>query len=139
LLFHNDLDLNNQKILCLPSIYQFERTGTNLDHPMENTVWLLICFQWFWWAQWKKKSMHLVQAALVAAPPNIIWWLVMKEKILPNILNFCTNLHMKKQNKMTAIQKHFAYHCTSHAQASAARKVSQYVLIIQRCKLRPLR
>ena len=33
LLFYNALDLNNQKILCLPSIYQFERTGTNLDHP----------------------------------------------------------------------------------------------------------
>ena len=25
LLFYNDLDLNNQKILCLPSIFQFER------------------------------------------------------------------------------------------------------------------
>jgi hypothetical protein len=25
LLFYNALDLNNQKILCLPSIYQFER------------------------------------------------------------------------------------------------------------------
>ena len=34
LLFYNDLDLNNQKILWLPSIYQFERTGTNLDHPI---------------------------------------------------------------------------------------------------------
>ena len=33
LLFYNALDLNNQKILCLPSIYQFERTGTNLNHP----------------------------------------------------------------------------------------------------------
>ena len=33
LLFYNDLDLNNQKILCLTSIYQFERTGTNLNHP----------------------------------------------------------------------------------------------------------
>ena len=32
LLFYNDLDLNNQKILWLPSIYQFERTGTNLNH-----------------------------------------------------------------------------------------------------------
>ena len=30
---YNAVDLNNQKILCLPSIYQFERTGTNLDHP----------------------------------------------------------------------------------------------------------
>ena len=33
LLFYNVLDLNNQKILWLPSIYQFERTGTNLNHP----------------------------------------------------------------------------------------------------------
>ena len=33
LIFYNDLDLNNQKILCLPSIYEFERTGTNLNHP----------------------------------------------------------------------------------------------------------
>ena len=33
LLFYNALDLNNQKILCLPSIYEFERTGTNLNHP----------------------------------------------------------------------------------------------------------
>jgi hypothetical protein len=31
--FFNVLDLNNQKILWLPSIYQFERTGTNLNHP----------------------------------------------------------------------------------------------------------
>jgi hypothetical protein len=33
LLFYSVLDLNNQKILCLPSIFQFERTGTNLNHP----------------------------------------------------------------------------------------------------------
>jgi hypothetical protein len=33
LLFYNALDLNNQKILWLPSIYEFERTGTNLNHP----------------------------------------------------------------------------------------------------------
>ena len=33
LLFYNDLDLNNQKVLCLPSIYQFERTGINWNHP----------------------------------------------------------------------------------------------------------
>ena len=33
LLFYNDLDLNNQKILCLPSIFQFERTVHNLNHP----------------------------------------------------------------------------------------------------------
>ena len=32
-LVYNVLDLNNQKILWLPSIYQFERTGTNLNHP----------------------------------------------------------------------------------------------------------
>ena len=38
LLFYNALDLNNQKILCLPSIYQFERTGTNLDHPKLHTM-----------------------------------------------------------------------------------------------------
>ena len=34
LLFYNALDLNNQKILWLPSIYQFERTATNLNHPI---------------------------------------------------------------------------------------------------------
>ena len=35
-----DLDLNNQKILCLPSIYQFERTGTNLNHPtVHSKLW----------------------------------------------------------------------------------------------------
>jgi hypothetical protein len=33
LFLYNVLDLNDQKILCLPSIYQFERTGTNLNHP----------------------------------------------------------------------------------------------------------
>ena len=32
LLLFNALDLNIQKILCLPSIYQFERTETNLNH-----------------------------------------------------------------------------------------------------------
>ena len=32
-IFDNVLDLNNQNILCLPSIFQFERTGTNLNHP----------------------------------------------------------------------------------------------------------
>ena len=37
LLFYNALDLNNQKILCLPSIYEFERTGTNLNHPSIHT------------------------------------------------------------------------------------------------------
>ena len=31
--FFDDLDLKNQKILWLPSIFQFERTGTNLNHP----------------------------------------------------------------------------------------------------------
>ena len=29
---------NNQKILCLPSIHQFERTGTNLDHPIYHSL-----------------------------------------------------------------------------------------------------
>jgi hypothetical protein len=33
LLFYKALDLINQKILWLPSIYEFERTGTNLNHP----------------------------------------------------------------------------------------------------------
>ena len=40
LLFYNDLYLNNQKILWLPSIYQFERTGTNVDHPSLHTLQL---------------------------------------------------------------------------------------------------
>ena len=31
MLIYNDLDLNNQKILCLPSIFQFEKTVHNLD------------------------------------------------------------------------------------------------------------
>ena len=31
--FYNDLDLNNPKILWLPSISQFERTVHNLNHP----------------------------------------------------------------------------------------------------------
>ena len=31
LLFYNTLDLNNQKVLCLPSIFQFERTVTDLN------------------------------------------------------------------------------------------------------------
>ena len=38
LLFYIDLDLHNQKMLCLPSIYQFERTGTNLNHPRLHPV-----------------------------------------------------------------------------------------------------
>ena len=38
LLFYNVLDLNNQKILWLPSILLFERTVHNLDHPN-----MLIC------------------------------------------------------------------------------------------------
>ena len=33
LLFYNALILNNQKILWLPSIFQFERTVTDLNHP----------------------------------------------------------------------------------------------------------
>ena len=33
LLFYNNLDLNNQKILWLPSILLFERTVYNLNHP----------------------------------------------------------------------------------------------------------
>jgi hypothetical protein len=33
LLFYNALELNNQEILCLPSIYQFDRTATDLSHP----------------------------------------------------------------------------------------------------------
>jgi hypothetical protein len=33
LLFYNALDLNNQKKLWLPSIFQFERTVHNLNHP----------------------------------------------------------------------------------------------------------
>ena len=33
LLFYNVLDLNNQKNLWLPSIFQFERTVHNLNHP----------------------------------------------------------------------------------------------------------
>ena len=41
LLFYNALDLNNQKILCLPSIYEFERTGTNLNHPTVIWFWRL--------------------------------------------------------------------------------------------------
>ena len=36
LLFYYDLDLNNEKILCLPSIFQFERTVHNLSHPNEH-------------------------------------------------------------------------------------------------------
>ena len=46
LLFYNDLGLNNQKILCLPSIYQFERTGTNLDHPsyFKGYSWIISSF-----------------------------------------------------------------------------------------------
>ena len=34
----------NQKILWLPSIYQFERTGTNLDHPTEQWNWNQLVF-----------------------------------------------------------------------------------------------
>jgi hypothetical protein len=41
LLFYNVLDLNNQKILWLPSIFQFERTETNLNHPMQYALWTL--------------------------------------------------------------------------------------------------
>ena len=33
LLFYNALDLNNQKTLRMPSIYQFDRTVTDLNHP----------------------------------------------------------------------------------------------------------
>ena len=40
LLFYDDLDLNNQKILCLPLIFQFERTVHNLDHPNVNRILL---------------------------------------------------------------------------------------------------
>ena len=38
LLFYNVLDLNNQKNLWLPSIFQFESTGTNLNHPTNDMV-----------------------------------------------------------------------------------------------------
>ena len=33
LLFYNALDLNNLKILCLPSILLFERTVHKMNHP----------------------------------------------------------------------------------------------------------
>ena len=35
--FYNALDLNNQKNLFLPSIFQFERTVHNLNHPIIHT------------------------------------------------------------------------------------------------------
>ena len=38
LLFYNALDLNNQKMLCLPSIFQFYRTVHNLKHPLARNV-----------------------------------------------------------------------------------------------------
>ena len=38
LLFYNALDLDNQKMLCLPSIYEFERTGTTLNHPKNSAL-----------------------------------------------------------------------------------------------------
>ena len=44
--FLNALDLNNQKILCLTSVYQFERTGTNLNNPKDLTVVTIYCFAW---------------------------------------------------------------------------------------------
>ena len=34
LLFYDALDLNNRRILRLPSIFQFDRTGTNLNYPI---------------------------------------------------------------------------------------------------------
>ena len=36
--FYSALDLNNQKILCLTSIFQFDRTVHNLNHPREGGV-----------------------------------------------------------------------------------------------------
>ena len=41
-LFYNSLDLNNQKILCLPSIYQFERKlgfWTTLQNIFIEKIW----------------------------------------------------------------------------------------------------
>ena len=56
LLFYNALDLNNQKILCLPSIFQFDRTGTNLNCPKALRICCLLCWislNWFlsWWGR----------------------------------------------------------------------------------------
>ena len=50
LLFYNPLDLNNQKILWLPSIYEFERTGTNLNHPIDHLLQIF--------ALWVNRNTH---------------------------------------------------------------------------------
>ena len=52
MLFYNDLDLNNQKILCLPSIFQFERTVHNLSHPKRHRAQTWIIGR-AWWRSWK--------------------------------------------------------------------------------------
>ena len=41
--FYNALDLNNQKILCLPSFFQFERTEHNVSHPNEHLTYVTWC------------------------------------------------------------------------------------------------
>ena len=66
----NALGLNNQKILCLPSTYEFERTGTNLNHPTPHLVFVVI--------EWplSKYFLHFWNDF------DVIWWTVKDTKIL---------------------------------------------------------
>ena len=53
MLFYNDLDLNNQKILCLSSIFQFERTVHNLSHTTEDFKFIQVFEFSFIFMFWK--------------------------------------------------------------------------------------
>ena len=70
MLFYNDLDLNNQKILWLPSIYQFERTGTNLDHPSAHGQ---IMFNKFNYSHYLIFSyLHSLSSQVTCFPPSLL-------------------------------------------------------------------
>jgi len=45
--FTNFLDINNQKIWCLPPIFQFDRTLTYSNHPVCIIIENILCYSYF--------------------------------------------------------------------------------------------
>jgi hypothetical protein len=138
LLFYNALDLNNQKILCLPSIYQFDRTGTNLNHPTfltmqsENNKFKHILILWPWIM--KAVTLHQIIHSIIAERCHLIL----------NAITFLSLIFLKQDwkgfwPKMPHSQK---FPCgvrlksrilTSKAQGSL--KINQIVNAWKRCKM----
>ena len=67
--FYNVLDLNNQKILWLPSIYQFERTGINLNHPTQHYS------KSMWTHNWNEELWVCTEIECLHIPISLLWCL----------------------------------------------------------------